>query len=204
MAQNRVLLIDSISTFNPVSCVLKESKGKNGGLLVKGILQRADSVNHNKRMYPRKLMDEQVKKYQDKIKEGIAYGELDHPERADTWLSEASHIITDIWWEGDDIYGIAEILDWTPKGNLLRKYFDKGHTAGISSRGVGTLREAGLRNGAPYYEVGEDYEMVAFDFVSNPSTQGAFMSPVVMKESKSYFVNVDTLADEILNMSKIL
>jgi hypothetical protein len=204
MAQNRVLLIDSISIFNPISCVLKESKGKNGGLLVKGILQRADSINHNKRMYSKKLMTEQVEKYKSKIQEGLAYGELDHPERADTWLSEVSHVFKDIWWEGDDICGIAEIMDWTPKGNLLKQYFDKGHTVGISSRGVGSLREAGLRNGAPYYEVGEDYEMVAFDFVSNPSTQGAFMSPVVMKESKSYFVNVDTLADEILNMSKIL
>ncbi|NBU99333.1 MAG: hypothetical protein EBS19_14175, partial [Spirochaetia bacterium] len=116
----------------------------------------------------------------------------------------ASHIIKELWWEKDDIYGIAEVLDWTPKGNLLKKYFDKGHTVGISSRGVGSLREAGLRNGSPYYEVGEDYEMVAFDFVSNPSTQGAFMSPVVMKESKIYSNNFDILADEILNMSKIL
>jgi len=204
MAQNKLLLIDSISIFNPINCIIKESKGANGGLLVKGILQRANSVNFNKRMYPRKLMEIQVEKYNDKIKDGISYGELDHPDRSDTWLSEASHIIKELWWEKDDIYGIAEVLDWTPKGNLLKKYFDKGHTVGISSRGVGSLREAGLRNGSPYYEVGEDYEMVAFDFVSNPSTQGAFMSPVVMKESKIYSNNFDILADEILNMSKIL
>ena len=141
-------------------------------LIVSGIIQAADKKNQNERVYPEKILKREVDKYiEGPIKENRALGELDHPESSVINLNNACHIMKKIWWEGDNVMGTAEILP-TPAGNILKQLFAAGVTVGISSRGMGSVEE-NLREGT--VEVQDDYDLLCFDFVSNPSTHGAYM-----------------------------
>ena len=137
----------------------KLQQEENGTYLVKGILQRAGAPNQNNRRYPKEILERECQKYQQLIKERRALGELDHPESPVINLKNVSHNIREIYWEGDDVCGIVEILS-TPSGNILKE----------------------LRDGTVI--VAEDFELVGWDFVSNPSTHGAFMAP--LQESKQW------------------
>jgi len=160
--------------------IIKESITKNNGrLIVSGPLQRANAFNQNKRIYPRDILLREVNKYQNFISEKRALGELDHPESPVVNLSNVSHNILKTWWEGDTIMGKVEILD-TPSGNILKKLFEAGIRLGISSRGMGSVTEVEGEEGA--VSVGDDFELICWDFVSNPSTHGAFMN---LSESKT-------------------
>jgi hypothetical protein len=156
----------------------KVQEESNGTLLVKGILQRAGAPNQNKRRYPKEILEREVKKYQQLIKERRALGELDHPESPIINLKNVSHNIREVWWDGDDVVGVVEILS-TPAGNILRELIKNNIRLGISSRGLGTVKE--MHDGTVLVQ--EDFELVGWDFVSNPSTYGAFMSPMNLKES---------------------
>jgi len=156
----------------------KLQKEENGTYLVKGILQRAGAPNQNKRRYPKEILIKEVEKYQQLIKERRALGELDHPESPVINLKNVSHNIREIYWEGDDVMGTVEILS-TPSGNILKELLKNNIRLGISSRGLGSVKE--LNDGT--LMVQPDFELVGWDFVSNPSTYGAFMSPVSMNES---------------------
>lgn len=148
-----------------------------GRTIVRGILQRAGAPNQNERVYPRKILEREAQKYGQLIKERRALGELDHPDSGVINLKNVSHNIREIHWEGDDLCGTVEILA-TPSGNILKELLRAGILLGISSRGMGSTsprREGGV-------VVGEDFELIGWDFVSNPSTQGAFLTPV--NESK--------------------
>ena len=151
---------------------MKENDGK---LIVRGVLQRAESKNQNGRIYPREVLVREAKKYtKEFISQRRAMGELDHPESSVVNLSNVSHNIKDMHWEGDNLLGVVEVLG-TPAGNILKELFKSGIKLGISSRGMGsveTVQESGAQ------EVQSDFELIAFDFVSNPSTHGAFMYPV--------------------------
>ena len=148
-------------------------KENNGKLVVKGVLQRADTKNQNGRVYPREILMREAKKYSDGfVKQKRAMGELDHPESSVVNLQNVSHNITDMNFNGDDLVGTVEILT-TPSGNILRELFKNGIKLGISSRGMGSVES--VTEGAS--EVQDDFELIAFDFVSNPSTHGAFMYP---------------------------
>jgi hypothetical protein len=114
-----------------------------------------------------------------------ALGELDHPESAIVNLNNVSHNVLKIWWEGDDLKGDVLVLD-TPSGKILKALFKAGITLGISSRGLGSVKDL-YSEGA--VEVQEDFELVCWDFVSNPSTHGAFMNPKHMNESVSKSIN---------------
>lgn len=146
------------------------NEDKNGVVLVKGVLQRADAQNQNGRIYPKEILAREVKKYQQLIKERRALGELDHPDSSVINLKNVSHNIRECMWEGDDVVGVVEILP-TPSGNILKELLKSGIRLGISSRGMGSVEQIGEGK----VRVGEDFELLGWDFVSNPSTQGAFM-----------------------------
>ncbi len=181
------LLVDYLP-FDITANAVNESIAKNSGkLIVTGILQRAEAKNQNGRIYPKDTLVREAKKYTDTfIKQHRALGELDHPESSVVNLQNASHNITEMGWSGDNLIGTVEVLG-TPAGNILKELFKAGIKLGISSRGLGsveTVSEAEDDSGTdemPAQEVQPDFELIAFDFVSNPSTQGAFMFP--MKES---------------------
>jgi len=159
----------------------------NGGMILSGIMQKSDTVNGNGRVYPHNVLMKEMKNYQKLVKECRALGELDHPEDSVINLKNASHMITEVWWEGNAVMGKAKVLD-TPSGKILRSLVESGVTLGISSRGMGSVTES---NGQTTVE--DDFQLICFDFVSEPSTPGAFM----MKESKDYNNTVFTKADRI-------
>jgi hypothetical protein len=157
----------------------KIQEEENGTFLVKGILQRAGAPNQNKRRYPKQILQRECQKYEQLIKERRALGELDHPESPVVNLKNVSHNIREIWWEGDDVCGTVEVLS-TPSGNILKELFKNNIRLGISSRGLGSVKD--MNDGTVIVQ--EDFELVCWDFVSNPSTHGAFMAPV--NESVQY------------------
>ena len=154
-------------------------KENNGKLIVKGVLQRAEAKNQNGRVYPREILVRESKKYDENfVKQKRALGELDHPDSSVVNLSNVSHNITEMHFEGDNLIGTVEILT-TPSGNILRELFKNGIKLGISSRGLGSVETVTEGpNDQPVQKVGNDFELIAFDFVSNPSTHGAFMYPM--------------------------
>ena len=157
---------------------INESISENDGrLIVKGVLQRAEAKNQNGRVYPRDTLMREAQKYSKiQIRERRALGELDHPDSSVVNLNNASHNILEMHWKGDDLLGTVEVLG-TPAGNILKELFKSGIKLGISSRGLGSVKEMHEDNGDDTVEVQPDFELIAFDFVSNPSTHGAFLSP---------------------------
>ena len=153
-------------------------KDNNGRLVVKGVLQRAEAKNQNGRVYPKETLMREAKKYQEiQIAERRALGELDHPDSSVVNLQNVSHNITEMHFEGDNLLGTVEILT-TPSGNILRELFKNGIKLGISSRGMGSVETVTEDSGDQVVKVQPDFELIAFDFVSNPSTHGAFMYPM--------------------------
>jgi len=175
MAKN---IIVSTMPFEFTREQISESIEKNSGrLLVRGILQKASEQNQNGRVYSRSLLERESSKYKELIDDRRALGELDHPESSVVNLQNVSHNVTKMWWEDNNLVGEVEVLS-TPSGNILKELFKSGITLGISSRGMGTTRESEGKT-----IVNDDFELVAFDFVSNPSTRGAFLEPVNLSES---------------------
>ena len=175
---NKKLLVD-VRPFEISRHKIDESiKENDGRLIVKGVLQRAESKNQNGRVYPREVLLKEVSKYLDEqVAERRALGELDHPESSVVNLNNASHNVIEMHWDGDDLLGTVEVLS-TPAGNILKELFKSGIKLGISSRGLGSVEPVNEKNGEDTVEVQPDFELIAFDFVSNPSTHGAFMRPV--------------------------
>ena len=187
---NNPLLIN----VTPFKGVLTESKLKPGVFEVVGIMQRAGAKNQNGRIYEREILEREVKNYIDNfVKVGNAYGELDHPESPIVSLKNASHVVKELWWEGEDLMGKVELLN-TPSGNIVKEILRGGHTIGISSRGTGSVQQTNEGT----LMVQNDFELVCWDFVSNPSTQGAFMNPISLNEQKQLAGKYDKL-DSIIN-----
>ena len=175
---NKQLLVD-VRPFEITPTQIHESMEKNGGkLVVKGVLQRAESKNQNGRIYPREVLMKEVQKYSEQqVTERRALGELDHPDSSVVNLNNASHNVLEMHWDGDDLLGTVEVLS-TPAGNILKELFKSGIKLGISSRGLGSVETIKEDNDGQTVQVQPDFELIAFDFVSNPSTHGAFMRPV--------------------------
>ena len=176
---NKQLLVD-VRPFQISRKQIDESIKENSGrLIVKGVLQRAESKNQNGRVYPRDVLLKEVSKYlENQVTERRALGELDHPDSSVVNLNNASHNVIEMHWDGDDLLGTVEVLS-TPSGNILKELFRSGIKLGISSRGLGSVEPVNEKNGEDgTVEVQPDFELIAFDFVSNPSTHGAFMRPV--------------------------
>lgn len=187
------LLVD----VTPFKSILRESKERPGVYEVEGVMQRATAKNQNGRTYSKAILERECSKYiTEFVKNGNAFGELDHPESPIVSLKNASHIVKDLWWKGNDLMGRVELLN-TPSGNIVKEIIKAGHTIGISSRGTGSVQQT--NEGA--LEVQDDFELVCWDFVSNPSTHGAFMNPVALSEGKikvSKFQNLDSIINDIL------
>ena len=195
---NKQLLVDTIP-FDISREQIHESLGKNGGrLIVNGVLQRAESKNQNGRVYPKEILVRESKKYAAEfIKQRRAMGELDHPDSSVVNLQNVSHNLLEMHWVGNDLVGTVEVLS-TPSGNILKELFKSGIKLGISSRGLGSIKQEGSEG----EEVQPDFELIAFDFVSNPSTQGAFLSPV--HESKGSNITYNKWSNVEIDIRNIL
>jgi|TARA_Y100001938_G_scaffold150535_1_gene241936 hypothetical protein len=161
---------------------------KNGSMFLTGVMQRAEAKNGNGRRYPRNVLQREVENYKKLVRDRRAVGELDHPDSDVVNLKNSSHIVTDIWWDGDDVKGKVQILT-TPSGQILRNLIEGGVKLGISSRGLGSVAQA---TGGDTI-VQDDFQLICFDFVSEPSTTGAFM----VKEGKERNNAIVTKADRI-------
>ena len=167
------MLLQEYRQFKVDKLLVERSIKENKQLMVSGIIQRAEAKNQNGRVYPKDILEREIKKYAEgPVKERRAMGELDHPESSVINLQNVSHNIVEVSMKGNDVYGKVEILS-TPAGNILKELFRNGITVGISSRGMGSVQESG--NGT--VEVQDDFELLCFDFVSTPSTHGAYMKP---------------------------
>ena len=167
---NSLKVISDWTPFDYNRETINESRAVNNGKIVlKGILQKADTLNQNGRIYPREILDREVRNYQKFIRENRALGECDHPDSSVVELKNVSHIIREAWMDGDLCYGKVELLD-TPCGKILQNLIEAGVTLGISSRGVGSTKDEG-----DYQVVQDDFQLICWDFVSEPSTPGAFM-----------------------------
>ena len=174
---SKKLIVDYIPFEVSKQTINESIKENNGRLIVNGVLQRAEAKNQNGRVYPRETLVREAKKYAKvQIKERRALGELDHPDSSVVNLNNVSHNVLDMSWQGDDLVGTVEVLG-TPAGNILKELFKSGIKLGISSRGLGSVKEIHEDGEGDTVEVQPDFELIAFDFVSNPSTHGAFMSP---------------------------
>jgi len=160
---------------------------EGGGMMLTGKLQEADVQNGNGRVYPHKVLMREVENYKKLVKEKRALGELDHPDDSVINLKNASHMVTDIWMEDKSVMGKVKVLN-TDAGKTLRALVEDGVKLGISSRGMGSVSE-----GAGKVIVQEDFQLICFDFVSEPSTPNAFM----MREAKEFNNKVFTKADRI-------
>jgi hypothetical protein len=171
---SKQLLIE-YSAFQPLPQSLTEAKRlSNGNMVVSGLVQATDKPNANRRIYPYQTLFEQVQKYiAGPIAENRALGELDHPESSIINLKNVSHNIVRLYWEGKDLYGDVEILP-TPSGNILKELFRNNITVGISSRAMGSVTPIG----EGLVQVEDDLDLICWDFVSTPSTYGAYMKPV--------------------------
>ena len=174
---------------------VQPSKSSDGIVTMKGIIQKAQQPNANNRIYPRPILEREDAKYQELIKERRALGELDHPDSPIVQLENVSHVVTATLWEGDNLIGTIEVLD-TPKGQILEKLIGRDIKLGISSRGLGSTSSTN----EGYDKVEDDFNLVCYDMVSNPSTSGAYMN---LQESREYKTLVNqnrmVLLDEILN-----
>jgi hypothetical protein len=161
---------------------------KNGNIILTGVLQRANTKNGNGRIYRRSILEREVENYQKTVKERRALGECDHPSDPIVNLKNVSHLVRQIWWDGDKVMGKVEILP-TPSGKILQTLIESGINLGISSRGLGSLQES-----SDGIIVQEDFQLICFDMVSEPSTPNAFM----LAEAKEYDLKqVFTKADRI-------
>src|SRR6056300_177496 len=187
------LLVD----VTPFKSVLKESKDRPGVYEVEGVMQRAVAENQNGRVYSKAILEREASKYtKEFVERGNAFGELDHPETPVVSLKNASHVVKKLYWKGNDLMGRVELLN-TPAGNIVKEIIKAGHTIGISSRGTGSVEQTNEGK----LEVQPDFELVCWDFVSNPSTHGAFMNPVALQEAKSKvnkFDKVNNIINDIL------
>jgi hypothetical protein len=188
--------------FRPLPQSLHEAKlNPSKNLIVEGIVQRADAKNENGRVYPKNILHREVEKYiAGPIAQNRALGELDHPESSVISLKNVCHNIKQLWWDGDDLMGDIEVLP-TPSGNILKELFLNNITVGISSRGMGSVKSLGEGT----VEVQDDFELLCWDFVSTPSTQGAFVRPVGLSEGvnpnyskNNKYSKVNSLISEII------
>jgi hypothetical protein len=181
--------------------MITESREKNGGkIILKGTLQKSDTLNQNGRIYPAHILAREVRNYQKFINENRALGECDHPESSVVELKNVSHIVRSAYMQDGVCYGSVELLD-TPSGKILQSLVETGITLGISSRGVGSTKSVG-----DHQVVQDDFQLICWDFVSEPSTPGAFM----MREGRNISENdlrrhftksdrVDRIFNEILS-----
>jgi len=166
----------------------------NGGMILTGKLQEAEVQNGNGRVYPKRILEREMKNYMMLVKDNRALGELDHPDDSIINLKNASHMVTDCWWDGNNVMGKVKILN-TPSGKILQQLVNDGVKLGISSRALGSVNESGGKT-----MVQEDLQLICFDFVSEPSTPNAFMA---LQEAKNIKIETD-IFDKKYKLNRML
>ena len=185
-------LLNSYEVFDYTPDMIRESREKNNGKVVmKGILQKADTLNQNGRIYPMAVLEREVRNYQKFIAENRALGELDHPDSSVVNLKNVSHVIKEAYLDRGVVYGTVELLD-TPSGKILQSLVESGVKLGISSRGVGSVKKQG-----DYHIVQDDFQLICWDYVSEPSTPGAFMLPEGRTINSNELRNIFNKSDRI-------
>lgn len=170
-------IISEFLSIDPNVKEINEAIEKGAPVIVPCILQKANTLNRNGRVYPFDILKREVTKYQELVGDRTAMGELDHPDSAVISLSNVSHIVTEMWWNGEVLHGKIQIVD-TPAGDTVKGLLKSGVKLGISSRGVGSVK----KNRENQDVVQEDFELIGFDIVSSPSTPGAYL----FKESRQW------------------
>ena len=183
------LLIETLP-FNVSPITLTEGKSTSGNPLVKGILATVEVKNGNGRYYSKELWERELEKYNVLVKERRACGELDHPDSQVINLKNVSHNISKLWWDGDNVMGAIELLP-TPSGNILKALIGAGIKVGVSSRGMGSLKQVG-----EVLEVQDDFDLLCWDFVSTPSNPGSYMTP--LNEGLSTSINPYSKVNSII------
>ena len=166
------LLIETLPFAVQPQTLTETRKSPNGNSIVEGILATVEIKNGNGRYYSKELWGRELDKYNVLVKERRACGELDHPDSQIINLKNVSHNIAKIWWDGDNVMGSIELLP-TPSGNILKALIGAGIKVGVSSRGMGSLKQVG-----EVLEVQDDFDLLCWDFVSTPSNPGSYMSPL--------------------------
>ena len=191
---SKELLIETHTIKVSPSQLTENVNRENGNLMVEGILATAEVKNGNGRYYSKELWNREMDKYKELVEQRRSMGELDHPESTIINLKNVSHLITDYYWDGDNVMGKIEILP-TPSGNILKELIKNGITVGVSSRGMGSLEQRG-----DIMEVQDDFELLCWDFVSTPSNPGSYMHTLNEgKQSVIYdYTNVNSIIREIL------
>jgi hypothetical protein len=197
MKMSKVLLREYYALCEGGVCqdLLTEDEKKyvaNGGMILSGKLQECDAKNGNGRVYPQAILEREIKNYQKLVQEGRAIGELDHPDGEVVNLANACHKMTKVWWDGPSVMGKVKVLN-TPSGKILQELVNGGVKLGISSRGLGSVTES---KGQTIVE--DDFQLICFDFVSEPSTNGAFMALQESKREPNIFTKADKI-NRILN-----
>lgn len=198
----KVYLLKEMCEFNFINEV--DEKGspkvsKYGNMLVKGILQRAGTLNQNGRVYPRDILEREIENYKKLISERRSLGELDHDDLPVVNLKHTSHVITDIWWENDVVWGQVEILEKMDQGRQVKALFDSGIKVGISSRAVGSVKTI---NNIHYVQ--DDLQLICWDFVSEPSTPGAFMMQEAKQLSREDLKKITDAASKTDRIDRIM
>jgi hypothetical protein len=191
----QVLIETQYFTAKPLKLV--EGTVPTSNPLVEGILATSEIKNGNGRYYSRELWEREIDKYMENVNANRALGELDHPDSSIINLKNVSHNIKKIWWDGDNVMGAIELLP-TPSGNILRALFENRIPVGVSSRGMGSLKQMG-----DLMEVQDDFELLCWDFVSTPSNPGSYMKEKgMMNESKNNqhnkYIKANSIITEIL------
>ena len=161
--------------------ILSESEKRSvmeGAVYLVGICQKAGTKNGNGRVYKKETLQREIENYQNAIKERRSLGELDHPDDSVINLKNASHLCTKMWWDGDNVLGKFQVLD-TPSGKVLQNLISANVKLGISSRGLGSVKE---EKGNMVVE--DDFQLICFDMVSEPSTPDAFVYPGGLNENR--------------------
>jgi hypothetical protein len=167
---------------------------QEGGIVLSGVMQKSDELNGNGRVYSKKILEREINNYQKIVEDRRALGELDHPEDSVINLKNASHIVTKVWWDGNNVMGKVRVLN-TPSGKILQSLIQSNVKLGISSRGLGSTYKA---NGKTM--VDDDYQLICFDFVQEPSTPGAFM----MSEGKKRTLDAKQIWSKADRLNRLL
>jgi hypothetical protein len=196
---NKQLLIET-RQFSPKPVRLVEGMRNGGNVFVEGILATVEVKNGNGRYYKRELWEREIDNFQRKINQKTTEtcGELDHPDSQVINLKNASHAVRKLWWDGDEIWGQVEIFSdqgekGTLSGRIAGALINNGLTIGISSRGMGSLKQMG-----EVMEVQDDFELLTWDLVSNPSNPDSWMKNGQLNESRTTYLDPYARANSIL------
>jgi len=189
------MLLFTEHTEDNIQTLTEDAGGGKKNYYIRGIFMQSEQVNKNGRIYPAAIMEREVEKYNnDYIKTNRSLGEMGHPQGPSLNLDRISHLIKEMKMDGNTVYGKAKILD-TPYGNIVKNLIDEGVRLGVSSRGMGSLKQVNGIN-----EVQDDFSLATVDIVADPSAPNAFVNGIM--EGKEWVWNNGVLAERHITSYK--